>query len=86
MNGLARSYGSSVLRVYAMRPELGPPDAQEMPFPPEDVSWREEWADMRAAVSAGATDLADLDAARYAWSVIEEAHRRSAYPLQAARR
>jgi predicted dehydrogenase len=86
VDGLAKSYGSSVLRVYAMRPELGPPDAQEMPFPAEDVSWREEWADVRAAVSAGDTDLADLDAARYAWTVIEEAYRRSAYPLQAAGR
>jgi predicted dehydrogenase len=86
VDGLAKSYGSQVLRVYAMRPELGPPDGRETPFPPEDVSWHEEWADVRAAVLTGAGDLDDLDAARYAWTIIEDAYHRSGYPLQAARR
>jgi predicted dehydrogenase len=43
VDGLAESYGSQALRVYAMRPELGPPDVEATTFPAQDVSWREEW-------------------------------------------
>jgi predicted dehydrogenase len=78
VDGLARSYGPQVLRVYAMGPELGPPEAEEIAFPPQDVSWLQEWRSVRAAVQAGSTGLDDLDAARYAWTVIEDAYRRSA--------
>jgi hypothetical protein len=28
VDGLTKSYGSQVLRVYAMKPELGPPDVR----------------------------------------------------------
>jgi predicted dehydrogenase len=77
VDGLAKSYGSQVLRVYAMKPELGPPDVEETAFAPEDVSWRDEWRSVRAAVRGGDTGADDLDAARYAWTVIEDAYRRS---------
>ena len=80
VDGLAKSYGSQVLRVYAMRPELGPPDVEETAYPAQDVSWAEEWRSVREDVRAGSTDLADLEAARYAWSVIEEAYRRDSPP------
>jgi predicted dehydrogenase len=78
VEGLAGSYGPQVLRVYAMKPELGPPDVEETAFSAQDLSWVEEWRDVRAAVRAGATTLDDLDAARYAWGVIEDAYARSA--------
>jgi predicted dehydrogenase len=84
VDGLAKSYGPQVLRVYAMKPELGPPDVEETAFPPEDVSWRDEWQSIRTAVRAGDTALDDLDAARYAWTVVEEAYRRTGYPLDRA--
>ena len=78
VEGLAGSYGPQVLRVYAMKPELGPPDVEETAFSAQDLSWVEEWRNVRAAVRAGATTLDDLDAARYAWGVIEDAYARSA--------
>jgi len=78
VEGLAGSYGPQVLRVYAMKPELGPPDVDETAFSAQDLSWVEEWRNVRAAVRAGATTLDDLDAARYAWGVIEDAYARSA--------
>jgi predicted dehydrogenase len=81
IDGLAKSYGPQRLSVYAMRPELGPPDVEELDFPPEDRSWGNEWQSIRAAVRAGATTQDDLDAARYAWTVVEEAYRRTGYPL-----
>jgi len=54
------------------------PDAEETAFSAQDLSWVEEWRNVRAAVRAGATTLDDLDAARYAWGVIEDAYARSA--------
>jgi len=80
VDGLAKSYGPQRLTVYAMKPELGPPDVEAVDFPPEDVSWRDEWRSVRAAVQRGETALADLDAARYAWTVVEDAYRRNGFP------
>lgn len=79
VEGLARSYGPQRLRVYTMKPELGPPDLEEVAYPAEDVSWVEEWRHFRAALLAGDGRelLGDLTAARYAWSVVEEAYRRA---------
>jgi predicted dehydrogenase len=85
VDGLAKSYGPQTLKVYAMKPELGPPDVEEFAYPPEDVSWEQEWRNIRDAVLAGVTGLHDLDAARYAWAVVEEAYRRTGYPLERAR-
>ena len=36
VDGLVRSYGTQKLRIYRMRPELGPPDLEERTFPDED--------------------------------------------------
>jgi predicted dehydrogenase len=72
VDGLARSYGPQTLRVYAMRPEMGPPDVEEIAYPPEDVSWSQEWAYFRSLVRGAAPAQPDtLDSARYAWSCIE---------------
>jgi predicted dehydrogenase len=75
LTGLAKSYGPQKLRIYTMKPELGPPDLEEIDYPPEDVSWSAEWAHFREAVVRGEGPLlGDLESARYAWSVIEEAY------------
>jgi predicted dehydrogenase len=81
VDGLAKSYGPQVLRIYARKPELGPPDVDETAFSPTDASWNEEWRSVRSAVLAGETASNDLDSARYAWNIVEEAYRRSGYPL-----
>jgi predicted dehydrogenase len=77
VDGLAKSYGPQVLHVYAMKPELGPPEVERVEFPPEDVSWVREWQSVRGAVRAGETGQDDLDAARYAWRIVEEAYARA---------
>ena len=46
VDGLVRSYGTQKLRIYRMRPELGPPDLEEHTFPDEDVSWKAEWENL----------------------------------------
>ena len=80
VDGLAGSYGPQRFRIYRMRPELGPPDLEEVFYPAEDHSWRAEWEHFTAAVTgagAGADGhalLGDLHAAHYAWTQIEAAY------------
>jgi predicted dehydrogenase len=79
VEGLVRSYGPQTLRIYRMKPELGPPELDEFTFPPEDVSWRAEWEHF-ASVLAGEAELCgSLADARYAWARIEDAYAGSPY-------
>jgi predicted dehydrogenase len=74
VDGLQGSYGQPRLTIYAMRPELGPPNVETIEFDPEDRSWELEWQHFRSAVSAGARELlGDLESARYAWQCVEQA-------------
>lgn len=70
-----RSYGPQVLRIYRMRPELGPPDVEEVRYPERDTSWESEWRHFADAITAadGRPILGDLSSARYCWSVVEQA-------------
>jgi predicted dehydrogenase len=81
VDGLARSYGSQQLRIYRMRPELGPPDVEEVAFPQTDESWAAEWEHFAEAIVAddGRALLGDLDAARYAWTQVEAAYSTGPY-------
>jgi predicted dehydrogenase len=84
VEGLQGSYGAPRLHIYAMRPELGPPDAETIEFGSEDRSWELEWQHLRDAVVAGdfaATNLlGDLASARYAWECVERAQELGGYP------
>lgn len=42
IDGLGRSYGREKMVLYKMRPEMGPPDAQEFVLPDVDLSWNME--------------------------------------------
>jgi predicted dehydrogenase len=79
VDGLAGSYGPQSLRIYAMSPELGPPELEQIDYPPEDVSWRQEWRAVRAAVRGEGQQAGDLDAARYAWARVQDAYAGSPY-------
>jgi predicted dehydrogenase len=84
VEGLVRSYGPQTLRIFRMRPELGPPDVEELSWPDEDVSWREEWRHFRAAIADGAPVLGGLEDARYGWRTIDQAYESSGYgPVRA---
>jgi predicted dehydrogenase len=81
VDGLVRSYGPQRLRIYRMRPELGPPDLQEIDYPEEDLSWRGEWEHFAEAIEAddGRPLLGGLDDARYAWAQVEAAYASGPY-------
>jgi predicted dehydrogenase len=84
IDGLAGSYGPQVLHVYAMKPELGPPDVERVEYPPGDVSWLAEWRQFRDAVVAGDGRRldGDLESARYAWACVEAAYATSGYTAE----
>jgi predicted dehydrogenase len=75
VDGLVRSYGPQQLRIYKMRPELGPPDVEEVRYPDRDNSWACEWEHFSEAILTGDHRplLGDLASARYAWSCVEAA-------------
>jgi predicted dehydrogenase len=81
VDGLARSYGPQRLRIYRMGPDLGPPELEEISYPQQDVSWREEWRHFAEAIEAGdgRALLGDLLDARYAWSRVQEAYAAAPY-------
>jgi predicted dehydrogenase len=74
VDGLVRSYGTQKLRIYRMRPELGPPDLEERAYPDEDLSWAAEWEHFASAIESGGELLGGLEDARYAWSRVEDAY------------
>jgi predicted dehydrogenase len=79
VDGLQGSYGPQRLTLYAMKPEMGPPDVEVVEYDPVDVSWAREWDSVRAAVAAG-RPTADLDSVRYCWALIEQAYAANGYP------
>jgi predicted dehydrogenase len=79
VEGLARSYGPQMLRIYRMSPELGPPTVEEVLFPPDDVSWEREWEHFAAVLAEGGELRGDLSDAHYAWSIVEEAYATGPY-------
>jgi predicted dehydrogenase len=74
VDGLVRSYGTQHLRIYRMKPELGPPDLEERCYPAEDLSWSAEWIHFRDAIVEGGPLLGSLDDALYAWSRVQDAY------------
>jgi len=74
VEGLVRSYGPQRLRIYRMKPELGPPDVEEQVFPDEDVSWSMEWEHFADVLAGDVELLGTLADAHYAWERVEDAY------------
>ncbi|MDI6778007.1 MAG: Gfo/Idh/MocA family oxidoreductase [Patescibacteria group bacterium] len=50
INGIGRSYGNETITLYKMKPEMGPPDVEEIDFPKEDISWKLENEEFFSAI------------------------------------
>jgi predicted dehydrogenase len=85
VDGLVRSYGAQRLRIYRMRPELGPPDLEEVQFPNADISWNAEWEHFAAMLASGGELCGGLADAHYAWRCVEKAYQRGSYASMRAR-
>jgi predicted dehydrogenase len=85
VSGRGGSYGTQALRIFHMKPELGPPGVDELDYGDGDESWAAEWAHFRQAIVSGGTEvLGDLASARYALAIVTEAYRRAGWPREAA--
>jgi len=85
VSGLWGSYGPQTLRVFRMRPELGPPDVEVLEYGRDDVSWAAEWRYFRSAVLDERKALPEeLESARYALATIEQAYRLTGYDTAVA--
>jgi predicted dehydrogenase len=79
VDGLARSYGPQSLRIYRMRPELGPPETEEIAYASQDVSWAREWQHFAGAIAGESELMGGLSDALYAWERVEEAYARTPF-------
>jgi predicted dehydrogenase len=76
LEGLGGSYGPERLYHYAMRPEMGPPEATIYEYPPADRSWALEWADFARAVATGERACGDAQDALEALRVVDRVYGR----------
>jgi predicted dehydrogenase len=79
VDGLTGSYGQQTLRIYRMKPGLGPPELEEQSFPDDDVSWKAEWEHFADALAGDIELCGSLADARYAWERVEDAYRHGPY-------
>jgi predicted dehydrogenase len=79
VEGLVRSYGPQKLRIFKMKPELGPPEVEELNYSAEDGSWLAEWRHFREAIATGAPVLGGLEDAHFAWETIDAAYAADGY-------
>jgi predicted dehydrogenase len=74
LSGLQGSYGAQILRIYRMKPEMGPPDVETIEYAKDDVSWIREWEAVAAAVETRVAAGGDLAAAAYCHGVADAAY------------
>ncbi|MEK7690355.1 MAG: Gfo/Idh/MocA family oxidoreductase [Bdellovibrionota bacterium] len=77
--GLGRSYGTEELRIFKMKPEMGPPDTEVRSFPGEDRSWHDEWEAFRQQCngSSAVSTLGKINDACRAIEIVHAAYRTS---------
>ena len=50
IEGLGGSYGPETLELGIRKPEGGKPEVTVFDFPPEDISWKNEWKEFKSAI------------------------------------
>jgi predicted dehydrogenase len=75
--GLGRSYGAERLFIHKMKPEMGPPESEEIAFPPEDFSWLKENENFLSAIEKKAAVDGGLEDAIRSLSLVEDIYRSS---------
>lgn len=68
--GIGRSYGTEELKVFRMKPEMGPPEILIETFPGEDHSWNEEWLAFKKEIKGQATSIAKIQDALRAVEIV----------------
>lgn len=65
INGLGKSYGRESITLYKMKPEMGPPDVEEIEFEQEDHSWQLENEEFYKAIQKKDYSHTKLREAKY---------------------
>lgn len=77
ITGLGRSYGVETLRVYRMKPEMGPPLEEKWEYREADRSWELEMEAFEHTVQGKENDLGTLKDAHAAVSMVHETYKQS---------
>lgn len=72
VEGLGGSYGMEKLTVFAMRPEMGPPNTECFEYPGEDISWTEEVRNFISAIEHSTPVCGGLQDALEALRIVEK--------------
>lgn len=75
--GLGRSYGTEELRVFQMKPEMGPPEVSSESFPGEDRSWDEEFRAFQQEISGARTEIGTIQDAVRCLEIVYAAYEKS---------
>ena len=71
ISGLGGSYGTERVTLYAMRPEMGPPETTTWEFPGADRSWETEFAEFMEDIRTGRQPQPGAGDAQAALRIIE---------------
>ncbi len=72
VSGLGGSYGVETLVIGKRAPQFGAPTEEKKEYPPEDVSWAEEWKDFTGAIKNKRQPFATGQDGLQAMKVIEK--------------
>lgn len=77
ITGLGGSYGNELLEIGRRKKEGGRPDIEVIDFPPEDISWMEEWKEFKSAISENRQPIGNGHDGMKANQVIEAIYKSS---------
>jgi predicted dehydrogenase len=84
IDGLGGSYGVERLALYAMRPEMGPPDTTIFEYPRGDESWARETQAFVDDIRLGREPSPGLAEGIRTLEIVEEIYRRSGFEVSEA--
>jgi predicted dehydrogenase len=79
IQGLGGSYGREALTFYKMLPQMGPPEVEDHEFDAVDRSWGLDLQNLVDHLTRGTPLLGDLESARYAMQIVNEAYRANGF-------
>ena len=75
IDGLGGSYGIERLSFYKMHPQMGPPETMIWEYPGEDVSWKNEFADLIDSIEKNKPINGNLEDAYRALDIVNRIYK-----------
>ena len=77
VSGLGRSYGTETLKVYRMKPQMGPPKIERFEFAEQDVSWELEIKEFIEDIERGTNRTDNLNTSVRVLEIVEDIYVRN---------